>query len=298
MRTLIPWVVVAAVVVGVAPAGNAQQDVPADIVAFKDPSRPGTLRVQTMNGEITVRGTNRKDVAIRSRSRAGSRGTPARAPRRTPDPAATAGLTRLTPGSAYTVDEDFNAIQISTAMRSEDLEIEVPTRTNLRLSSHNREITVTGVEGEIEVTSLNGDIELSGIVGSIVASSTSGDIKAVLTRATPDKPMAFTSFNGDVDVTLPSALRANLRLRTQNGEMYTNFELQRKATPAASATPAPIVVTVPNVAGDKGKGGTTTSRSVTIVSDPDATVYGSINGGGPEVEIRTFSGNLFVRRGN
>jgi hypothetical protein len=296
MRTFLPWVVVAAFVVGLAPEGNAQQDEPPVIAAFKDTSRPGTLRVQTMNGSITVRGTNRKDVSIQSRTRSSRPGIQndkaeaKRAARRPPDPAAAAGLTRLTPRAGFTVDEDFNTIQVSTGYRSEDLEIEVPVRTNLRLSTMNRDITVTNVEGEIEASGGSGDIMLNGIVGSIVASTQSGDITAVLTRATPDKPMAFSAMSGDVNVTLPAALRANLRLRSQNGEMYTNFELQRKAPPAANPQ-TPFVVT------REGKG-VSTSQSFSFSGNPDATVYGSINGGGPEVELRTFSGNIYVRKGN
>ncbi len=38
--------------------------------------------------------------------------------------------------------------------------------------------------------------------------------------------MASTSFNGDVDVTLPASAKANLKLRTDQGEIFTDFDVQ------------------------------------------------------------------------
>ena len=49
---------------------------------------------------------------------------------------------------------------------------------------------------------------------------------ATLAQVTPNREMAFTSLNGTVDVTLPAATKANLRLRSSNGEIYSDFDVQ------------------------------------------------------------------------
>ena len=48
--------------------------------------------------------------------------------------------------------------------------------------------------------------------------------------STATKPMSFTSFNGDVDVTLPANLAADLIVASQQGDVYTDFDVQRAAT--------------------------------------------------------------------
>jgi hypothetical protein len=35
----------------------------------------------------------------------------------------------------------------------------------------------------------------------------------------------------------------------------------------------------------------------TRIIDANQSVYGAINGGGPEFELRTYNGDIFVRRG-
>ena len=90
--------------------------------------------------------------------------------------------------------------------------------------------------------------------------------------------MAFTSLNGTVDVTLPPTTKANLRLRSDRGDVYSDFDVQ--LAPAA----APVVEE-----SRSSNGRYRISRNRSIV--------GTINGGGPEFELRTFNSNVYVRKG-
>ena len=38
-------------------------------------------------------------------------------------------------------------------------------------------------------------------------------------------PMAFANLNGDVDVTFPADLKATVRLHADNGEIYSDFDV-------------------------------------------------------------------------
>ena len=62
-------------------------------------------------------------------------------------------------------------------------------------------------------------------------------------RGRAGKAMAFSSLNGNVDVTLPGGTKADLRMESENGEIYTDFDVarasarrRRRASGRAAAT--------------------------------------------------------------
>jgi DUF4097 and DUF4098 domain-containing protein YvlB len=237
-----------------------------------------------MTGSITVKGMNRKDVTVETRPSArvadgrSGRGRGSKVLR--PQDDAPAGLRRLTQPGGFSLEEENNELTISSSFgRSVDFEIQVPTRANLKLSAVNAgDVVVDGVDGEVEVNNVNGPITLTNIAGAIVAHSVNGPIKATLTRVTPNKAMAFTSMNGAVDVTLPSSIKANLKLQSDQGDVFTDFDVQMR-----SASPTTVE--------DQRKGG---GR---YRIDVNKAIYGTVNGGGQEFELRTFNGNVYVRKG-
>jgi hypothetical protein len=241
--------------------------------SFSDPSRPGLLHVSLVTGSITVKAGQGKDVIIQSRGRDERRGRDADV---TKD-----GLRRLPQQPALNIEEQNNRMDIESPMGAlaVDLEIEVPAHTNLQLATVNRgDIKVEGVDGEIELGNVNGSITLTGVSGSVVAHTVNGKVYADVARVTPGKPMAFTTLNGVVDVTLPATTKANFNLRSDNGEVFTDFDL--KATSQSTAT----------VEDTRSSGGR-------YRVEVNKVIYGSVNGGGPNFDLRTFNGNIYVRKG-
>ena len=254
----------------VAQATNDQVTVP-----FSDPARVGTISVKVVSGSITVHGADRRDVQV-SAAPAENRGRA-----RDRQSADTAGLRRLASPPGLVVEEENNEMTVRTRdiNGGPTIELQVPARVNLKLSSVNGgEIVVSGVQGEIEVNNVNGSIELTGVGGSVVAHSTNGKVVASLSQIKADSPMAFTSLNGNVDVTLPPTVKANLKMRTDNGDIYSDFDV------ALQASAPPTVVS-----GRQGNG----RYRVEI----DKSISGTVNGGGPEFELRTFNGNVYLRKG-
>ena len=277
---------------------SAQPDGQQVTVPLSDPSRPATLAVRLVNGGVTIRGTNRKDILIdgepsdqRRRGRGGVyvdsggggtfivRGGRGRAGSGSGSNSDTSGLRRLTQTPGFTVEADNNQIQLSSGgNRSSDFVIQVPTRINLKVSTVNDgPIVIENVDGEIEVNNTNESVTLTNVAGSVVANAHNGFVKVVMTRLAGDKAMAFTSFNGNVDVTLPSSTKATLKLRSDMGEIYTDFDVQVR----------PVVTTPQNVRDAGGR----------IHIDVNRSIQGAVNGGGPEFEFRTFNGNIFLRKG-
>ena len=91
--------------------------------------------------------------------------------------------------------------------------------------------------------------------------------------------MAFSSLNGDIDVTFPADLKANLVISSDRGDVYSDFDV-------ALAARAPQQQTTEDTRNKDGH------YRVKI----DKSVRGSINGGGPELQFRNFNGNIYIRK--
>jgi hypothetical protein len=272
MRTLI---VIAALTVAYANTATGRQDQPPAeqvTVPLTDAARPALIDVSLVHGSITVRGANRKDLLVIARSET-------ERPSRRNDAEAT-GLRRIPQAAGFRITEETNRVKVSSdnPNRSIAFEIQAPARTNLKLSTVNGgEILVENIEGDIEIRNTNGGITLNNVAGAVTAGTTNGSVRASLTRVAAERGMSFTSLNGKVDVTLPPATKANLRMRSDNGEVYSDFDV--RLSPSASV-----------VQENRNENGRyRISRNRTIV--------GAINGGGPEFELRTFNSNVYVRKG-
>lgn len=230
---------------------------------FSDPSRPGTVRVEMVTGGITVTGNSGKEVVIESQG-----GTP-RPPRDAPS-----GMRRIGGGSSgVEVRESNNVMRIeSDGPGHQNLTIQVPNRTSVIAKTvNNGTVLIENVDGEIEVQNVNGAIKLLGVSGSVIANTVNGPIETTLLRAAPDKPMSFTTLNGAINLTLPADIKATLKMRADNGDMFTDFDINVRDERT-------------NVQTGRGKW---KSQTMTV---------GTINGGGPEIMLQTMNGKIYVKK--
>jgi hypothetical protein len=255
------------------------QDVPADRVSvpFRDSSRPGMVKVNLMMGGITVKGYDGQEVVVEARLRGGKSSR-----KEKPDNKAE-GLKRIEIATTgLTVEEEDNVVSVSTSPRGHavDLSLQVPAKTSLKLGCMNDGgILVEKVGGEIEANNLNGPVTLTNVSGVVIAHSLNGEVHTQMDQVTPDKPMSFSTLNGDIDVTLPPDVKARVKLETQNGAIYSDFEIGLEKKPG-----------LPSVEDGRKDGG-----KYRIVFDKG--VKGTINGGGPEIHFKTVNGNIHIRKG-
>jgi DUF4097 and DUF4098 domain-containing protein YvlB len=229
------------------------------------------VQANLMHGSITVRGYDGKDVIIEGNSRMSDRSS-----KREFD-----GLRRIDiNNTGLNVEEQDNIVRISASShaRPVDLVIQVPTLTSVKLKSVNAgHINVERVEGEIDVNNTNGAVTLTDVAGAVVAHTLNGKLTVALNRVTPNKPMSFSTLNGDVDVTLPPDIKATVKLKTDNGDIYTDFDILTKPTSQSKIEE-----------GQPGKG----KYRVRL----DRAFYGTINGGGPEMSFTTLNGKILIRK--
>lgn len=252
-------------------------------VPLHDPSRPARVHAHLMMGSITVRGADVKDVVVEANAREGGSGERHRHRERESLPPGTEGMKRLElPGNAgLDVSEEDNLVNIKTSSMSRptDLVITVPRHSSLELRClNNGDINVEQVDGEIDANDLNGKITLKNVSGSVIAHSLNGAVLVTMDRVDPGKPMSFSTLNGDIDITLPPTVKANVRMKTDNGEIYSDFDVKLESGSQVAQ----------NEAGRRQDG--------TYHLRFDRTLRGTINGGGPELQFTSFNGQIFIRK--
>jgi len=237
------------------------------VVPARNTTHPRLVKASLVNAGITVKTHAGKDVIVESTER--ERG---RAPERAPD-----GMRRIdVPSGGFSVEEEDNVITIrSGVMSGGNLVVTVPADTSVQLKATHGPIVVDGLHGEIDVSSTNGRIEVMNISGTVVAETTNGSIRASLDRVDPAKPISFSSTNGSIEVTLPADLKANLKMRSFNGSIWSDFDMK-----VTGGQPV------------QSSGGSNARFQVKF----DRTMYGTINGGGVEASFSTLNGKIVIKK--
>lgn len=93
------------------------------------------------------------------------------------------------------------------------------------------------MNGAFEVDNVNGGIEMSGIAGSGLASTVNGGVEVRFTK-NPDSRCGFQTVNGSIEIEVPDQLSAVLRLKTFNGEVFSDFDVT--GLPRAASGPERI----------------------------------------------------------
>lgn len=244
-------------------------------VPLADPDRPAILHVSLLAGSITVKSHSGKDVIVEI--------TQPEDPPREVKTQQRGGL-KLIPNtsSGLTVEQEGNSVEVGVGMqamhREKKLTIQVPVRTSVKLSTVNDgNIEVEGIQGEIEVNNVNGSVYLRNVSGSAVAHALNGELIATFQAVTPDKTMSFSSLNGTIDVTFPSTIKATLNLKSEQGDIYSDFDIAMEKTATRIE--------------EEGKG----KRKRIVI---EKGMRGTINGGGPEIQFKNFNGDIYIRKGS
>ena len=251
------------------------QNYPEDriVATFSNPDEPGKIELHLLHGGIDVKGYDGKEVIITARVQK------RREPQEISDPKAR-GLRRVPlTTTGLEVEEHRNRMEInlSSVHQSIDVTLQVPRNTSLELGVvNNGDITVREISGELDINNTNGAVTLTHISGAVVAHALNRDLTVVFDKITPGTPMSLSTLNGDVDVTFPASVKASLKLKSQQGSIYSDFDIIFNDTPPTARLEK----------SEKKRGRMRIER----------TQFGQINGGGPEFQLSTFNGNIYIRK--
>lgn len=309
----------------------ARADTGISTFKFSDPSKPGTLKVRIVHGDVRIKGADTNEVSVRTDADAVKSG-----PRKD-------GMRVLSVSSGFSLAEKDNVASLEHGFDGThggaDFTITVPRNTSVIISSAaNSDILVSDLTGDVEVKAAHGDIKLNDLAGGALVEITHGDVDASFKSLLANKPLSFVVVHGDVDLAIPANAKANLKLRTQNGTILTDFdekalvtsvEVVQSGKPRAPEAPAapnsPAAPRAPRT-GDREIGeavreavseGADAVRSATAAANeaiskkieeikrkrggiPTITggkmISGVLNGGGPEISVTTVHADVTLRK--
>ena len=238
-------------------------------IPLSDPAKRAVLKTEIKRGSITIKGTGRKDILVKyetfeSQKKAAS---------------SKDGLTRISGGTTdLEASENNNIVKVESNSWNNkiNLTIEVPSGIDLKVSGYNGgDVVVDNIQGEVEIENYNGEITATNISGTVIASTYNGDIVITYAKLTPNTPLSYSTYNGDIDLTFPADSKLSLKMKSERGDVYTDFDVNlQKSGPVKK----------------------TESKSGTYKVIIDEWVRGDINGGGPEVMMKNYNGDLKIRK--
>jgi hypothetical protein len=107
---------------------------------------------------------------------------------------------------------------------STDLMIRAPRDVRLRVCTIEGDVLTDGMTADFDVATVRGDITMTGLEGAGRMTAVRGSVIASFAR-TPRDATAFRSISGEVVVTLPQDLDADLRMKTMRGDLFTDFDV-------------------------------------------------------------------------
>ncbi len=138
---------------------------------------------------------------------------------------------------------------------------------------NNGDIRVDNVAGDFDISNVNGGISMTGISGSGDAHTVNGPVSVHFAK-NPSGPSSFKSINGALDVYFQPELSADLLFKTFNGEIFSDFEVTPRASPAAE----------------------TEQRNGKYVYRSNRARGGRAGRGGPELTFDAFNGSIRLHR--
>lgn len=207
---------------------SAQNHASHATASFSNPDEPGRFMARLMHAEVHIRGGDVDEVTVETEAQRDAQ------EQTRPD-----GMRVLSSGASFSLSEADNimVLDYGTHGWSEQAQflITVPHDTQLDIEVNiGGEILITDMSGDVFIKNLNGEIALKNHRGGAIIESMNGEILADLAELREDHPLSFTSMNGEIAVQLPEDAAANVRFRTQNGTILTNFDDEALVTTTTS----------------------------------------------------------------
>jgi hypothetical protein len=175
-------------------------------------------------------------------------------------------------GIGLSVTQNNNIVEISKATRGNDnYLIRVPRKVSIYYQEAGwggNEVNIENIDGELELKTNNSSMNLRNVGGPVIANSTNGSVTVVFASLNQQKPSAISVVNGEVDITMPANTKSEVKFKSMNGEIYTDFDLALRE--------------------DKDR-----LRRV----GGGHLIEASTNGGGVEVKVNSINSNIYFRKG-
>src|SRR3954469_23410735 len=224
--------------------------------------RPGAaFSLTNINGHIIVRGWDQPRIKVHAVRHVESRDADAA---RDAMKALTLAISQ--PNGGLRIDTNypkhsdgvFEWIAGTSVSMSVTYEVTVPRSMNLQIENTNGAIEASDVRGSHKIETTNGRIILARCAGDVDAETTNGSIEAELTGVNSGRGIRLETTNGGIHARLPRTFAARIDAANTNGSIESDLPV-------------------------------TTSGSQNKHS-----LHGTMNGGGPELRLRTTNGSIQI----
>jgi hypothetical protein len=166
-----------------------------------------------------------------------------------------------TPGDVRVKTDYHQQLFTEGTMPNVEYTIHVPRRVALSVKDYKSDSDVSGVEGAVDFNTYKGAVRLNGLRAALHLNTYKGDVHA--TFATFTAASRVETYKGEIDLSLPKSAAFDL-----------STKLERHATLESD-----FARTIHSAAREHG-------------------YHGSINGGGPELHVSSFKGDIRLRSVN
>lgn len=154
--------------------------------------------------------------------------------------------------------------------------VKVPYNLSLNASTVNEgKLIVRDVYGALRISNVNGSIDIVNAKGTTYAHTVNGPVTVNYLAIPPDASSYYT-VNGEMNITYPEALAADLEFKSMNGQFYTDFD-------NAEVMPTKVEKTL-------SKGNSGTLYKLSKHSDV------RIGAGGKTFKYETLNGNIYIKK--
>jgi len=161
-----------------------------------------------------------------------------------------------TSGGSIQIGEADGEVDVHTSGGSIHID---RTKARVLANTSGGGIRIKSAGGDVEAHTSGGSITVEEVMGAIKADTSGGSVTATITRQ-PQSDCSLTTSGGSVTVYLTGDIAANLNARSSGGHVSTEFPI--------------------TVQGELSK----------------HEVQAKLNGGGPELYLRTSGGNVYIKK--
>ena len=146
--------------------------------------------------------------------------------------------------------------------------IKVPANVTVKYEHSTHEgsrVTFKNMKNELEISTNHNSVTLENVTGPMTINTVHGKIEGNFSSVNQSSPISIASVHGLVDLSLPSNSKANLRINSNHGEIYSDLDI-------------------------------TIEKKETMTKYSNRNVRGTLNGGGVQMSVESSHGNVYLRK--
>ncbi len=240
-------------------------------IPLDDPAGAKKLKLNIFQGSVEILGKDRGDVLVEYKVVGSEEEDELTSTE-------TEGLRKVS-GSNLELEmsSEDNIVHIESQNWNKNIHFSIEVPRDIQISIQKNiggKVSIADVKGNLNIENNVGDVEVKNAHGIVNASANAGNITCHFTEIPEPKNMLFTSMTGKIDLSFPPQFAANLKLKTDMGDIYSDLDFTME---------------------NRVQGPESESKDGKFRYFHSDFTYAILQGGGPEITVRSKMGNIYLR---